>query len=178
MTAPFQLGLISTGTLKTEDLLPKLMETMERLGVRYPGDLECGTRIEYTNLPSLNSIAVIDENDSFWQSEESQWDIEALIDALQDVCPPFVYLGARQCTSCITDEPCVEASKDFGFWPDWDALNEAMKDPEHTLINGILWRIPRDEAVLVRFHGSDYATVTDLDHNILWSTAQQINPQE
>ena len=64
----FQIGSISTGTLRTEDLLPAFESALEALG----GAIDTG-----------------DWNDP----EQATWDMAAFESALNDRCPPFVYFG-------------------------------------------------------------------------------------
>ena len=85
----FQLGSISHGTLRTQDLLPVFLETFMALGGNVPADLECGSYIEYLNWPNPETTAC-DEDDKFWDSEDAMWDMEALTDGLNNLCPPFV----------------------------------------------------------------------------------------
>ena len=63
----FQLGSISHGTLRTQDLLPVFLETFMALGGNVPSDLECGAYIEYLNWPNPATTACDDE-DKFWES--------------------------------------------------------------------------------------------------------------
>jgi hypothetical protein len=91
---PFQLGTVSHGTLRLQDLLPVFLETLTALGGDIPTDLECGTHIEYLNYPNLDTTAC-DDDSPFWTSEEAGWDMEALCDALQNCSPPFVVWGCH-----------------------------------------------------------------------------------
>ncbi len=169
MTAPFQLGSISTGTLKTEDLLPVVALTLLRFSygpkpikpeiLTWAGQI---TRGEYPAYP-LDAL-------------------RKLQGTLNDLCPPFVYFGPHPdtpCTECkgvCGDRAGIRRTcngsgdgADFGFWPDWDGLDEALVDSADTYIDGVLWNKPRDEAVLIRC--TPNVTVMDLDRNVLWTTA-------
>jgi len=160
----FQLGSISHGTLRTQDLLPAFLETLTARGGKVPDDLECGKHIEYLNWPSLDTTAC-DDDDKFWGSEGAMWDMEALTDALQALCPPFVYFGTLEGDGA-----------DFGFWPDMDSLNEALqpgrKFAEYQRAD---MPFPKGESILpgdgVIVHVSDHGNVTvmDMDRNVLWS---------
>jgi len=150
----FQLGTISHGTLRTQDLLPAFLETLTARGGEIPKDLECGTHIEYLNWPSLDTTAC-DDDDKFWDSEDAMWDMEALTDALQTLCPPFVYFGTLE-----------GDGSDFGFWPDRDSIEEIMpldrtvgEGDDEITIDGVI--------VQVSDHGN--VTVMDLERNVLWS---------
>ena len=155
---PFQLGTVSHGTLRPQDLLPKFLETLTALGGDIPKDLECGTHIEYLNYPGPDTTAC-DDDSPFWTSEEAGWDMEALCDALQNCCPPFVYFGNTE-----------GDGSDFGYWPDMDSLNDAI-DPTSCLSrqasNGEYYL--EDEEVYVHVNDDGNVTVMDMERNVLWS---------
>ena len=150
----FQLGSISHGTLRTQDLLPVFLETFMALGGNVPADLECGSYIEYLNWPNPETTAC-DEDDKFWDSEDAMWDMEALTDGLNNLCPPFVYFGTLE-----------GDGSDFGFWPDRDAIEEIMpldrnvgEGDDEITIDGVI--------IQVSDHGN--VTVMDMDRNVIWS---------
>jgi len=165
--AQFQIGSISTGTLRPEDLLPVFIEALTALGGTLPADIECGTHLEYTNLPSYDKVGVIDDDDGFWRSEEAQWDVDALTDALQSHCPPFVYFGTLPGDGA-----------DFGFWPDMDSLHEAMQYvqifPDEVQADyGVINTNPEyltlpAEGVIVHVNDHGDVTVMDMERNVLW----------
>ena len=144
----FQLGSISHGTLRTQDLLPVFLETLTALGGDVPSDLECGAHIEYLNWPGPGTTAC-DEDDKFWSSEEAMWDMEALTDGLNNLCPPFVYFGTLE-----------GDGSDFGFWPNYDGMTEAN-------IEG-LDEFEADGAI-VKYTGNGNVTVMDMERNVIWS---------
>lgn len=113
---PFQLGTVSSGTMRLEDLIPALASECLRLDVEWPPGIECGTYIEYSNYPA-NDLVVCAEDDPYWQSEEALWDMDALFDALNSACPPFVYFGSHPGDGA-----------DYGFWPDMESLDDARRD--------------------------------------------------
>ena len=167
----FQLGSISHGTLRTQDLLPVFLETFMALGGNVPADLECGSYIEYLNWPNPETTAC-DEDDKFWDSEDAMWDMEALTDGLNNLCPPFVYFGTHPGDGA-----------DFGFWVDMDNLNEAIQHGDRA-DETLMATLASDE---VHIHGdfcdcdsldcgliiqvSDHGNVTvmDMDRNVIWS---------
>ena len=153
----FQLGSISHGTLRTQDLLPAFLETLTARGGEIPKDLECGTHIEYLNWPSLDTTAC-DDDDKFWDSEDAMWDMEALTDALQTLCPPFVYFGTLE-----------GDGSDFGFWPDRDSIQSdvignAEIDTDHA--DYMTYSV---DSVLVTVYENGNVTVMDLERNEIWS---------
>lgn len=151
----FQLGSISTGTLRTQDLLPVFLETFIALGGNVPSDLECGSYIEYLNWPNPETTAC-DEDDKFWDSEDAMWDMEALTNGLNNLCPPFVYFGTLE-----------GDGSDFGFWPDMEALNEAMQ--HMGMASESDEEILAEEGVIVQVSDHGNVTVMDIDRNVIWS---------
>ena len=151
----FQLGSISTGTLRTQDLLPVFLETFIALGGNVPSDLECGAYIEYLNWPNPETTAC-NEDDKFWDSEDAMWDMEALTNGLNNLCPPFVYFGTLEGDGA-----------DFGFWPDMEALNEAMQNMG--MASESDEEILAEEGVIVQVSDHGNVTVMDIDRNVIWS---------
>lgn len=144
---PFQLGSISTGTLRTEDLLPKFALAI----ISFVG------RSEYGQINSTTLNQAIEVN----SGEKPSYPLDALEsfqDALQELCPPFVYFGAHPGDGA-----------DFGFWPDWDALDELV----HTHSDfgaGHSWTV-RDQNCRMHFDGDrEAATCLDLEDNVLWAS--------
>ena len=155
----FQLGSISHGTLRTQDLLPVFLETFMALGGNVPSDLECGAYIEYLNWPNPATTAC-DEDDKFWDSEDAMWDMEALTDGLNNLCPPFVYFGTLE-----------GDGSDFGFWPDMDRLNEELQwERDHYPDDSIPDALElEDYNVIVQVSDHGNVTVMDMDRNVIWA---------
>ena len=140
-TKPFQLGSVSTGTLRTEDLLPALVDALRSLrGDQYRGIVARAQLVLGSDLEDWEQYA--------------QESLEDIREALNTLCPPFVYFGAHPSDGA-----------DFGFWPDWDAL-DACEELQYG--HDIAWT---DEyGCMVERVGDDKVTVMDRDRNILWST--------
>jgi len=155
----FQLGSISHGTLRTQDLLPVFLETFMALGGNVPSDLECGAYIEYLNWPNPATTAC-DEEDKFWESEDAMWDMEALTDGLNNLCPPFVYFGTLE-----------GDGSDFGFWPDMDRLNEELQwERDHYPDDSIPDALElEDYNVIVQVSDHGNVTMMDMDRNVIWA---------
>ena len=153
----FQLGSISHGTLRTQDLLPVFLETLTALGGDVPSDLECGAHIEYLNWPGPGTTAC-DEDDKFWSSEEAMWDMEALTDGLNNLCPPFVYFGTLE-----------GDGSDFGFWVDRDALDEALTRHDVPNPDRDGCQVLEDEGVIIQVSDHGNVTAMDMERNVLWS---------
>ena len=134
----FQLGSISTGTLRTEDLLEAFASTLQQFNRTHP---------------LLGEYLDIHANDA-WDSDKAA-DLlnEGFFNALQEICPPFVYFGTLEGDGA-----------DFGFWPDWDALGDIGAQCvcdicEHQLLEYEIIVVKTKEAY----------TVMDMDRNVLWS---------
>jgi len=103
--------IVSTGTLRTEDLLVRYWQTAEQLGAEL-----C------TVLPALQHLVGEDSRESDWDDDMACGCLLQLGDILQDVAPTGFYFGASE-----GDGAC------FGFWlcEDWaDALEERGIDCE------------------------------------------------
>ena len=127
--AEFQLGSISTGTLRPEDLLPRFMGALEEL----TGTIE--ERYDEDNM-------------------------DELIDDLNNACPPFVYFGTLEGDGA-----------DFGFWADFDAIDESCARKHHRCTHnpdtGEI--VLEDESVIVQVNDHGNVTVMDMERNVLWS---------
>jgi len=140
--AQFQLGSISTGTLRTEDLLEAFASTLQQFNRTHP---------------LLGEYLDIHANDA-WDSDKAA-DLlnEGFFNALQEICPPFVYFGTLEGDGA-----------DFGFWPDMESLDyernywgeETAEWNEEHLVN-------HDLLVHISDHGN--VTVMDMERNVLWS---------
>ena len=115
--AQFELGSISTGTLRTEDLLPAFTYTM--------GELTHDPVSNLSKYPTEAMAKLWDEaihligTDQWWTLDPEDSGVNGLLndltDALNELCPPFVYFGTLPGDGA-----------DFGFWPDRDAIEEIM----------------------------------------------------
>ena len=137
--AQFEIGSISTGTLRPEDLLPTFARELERHAP------------DHHLVTEANNILVWDDGGASELINEIQ-------DELQNHCPPFVYFGSLEGDGA-----------DFGYWVDMDALNEALVDPYFALIEGEIYQIPRDEEVLIKRNDHGNVTVMDMERNVLWA---------
>jgi hypothetical protein len=144
---PFQLGTVSHGTMRPQDLLPIFVSTIDSLNGDQPSTSYLGFS---DDLP---------DDHMYWQSEEAGWDMEALFDALQNCSPPFVYFGAHE-----------GDGSDFGFWPDTESLNEELR------VNGLPHLDEPEFVDLEEYniivHVNDHGNVTvydDMSNIVLWS---------
>jgi hypothetical protein len=167
--AEFQLGSISTGTLRQQDLLSAFAQKLSSLeSTKFyaevgPDSLELyhGSELVQQAPAMLNALDNTTAVGNPYVAEYLDW----LTDALQEYCPPFVYFGAHPGDGA-----------DFGFWPDMDSLNEALqpgrKFAEYQRAD---MPFPKGESILpgdgVIVHVSDHGNVTvmDMERNVLWS---------
>ena len=150
---PFALGSVSTGTLRTQDLLPAFAKALKGLNT------------------SIHDFVMAVPERSTTRRERC----DALMHYLQEECPPFVTFGPNP------DTPCAECQgvkgdragicrtcngsgdgADFGFWPDWDAINDQCPNE---------YGASYLAECIVEIHGSEQVTVLTLDRRIIWSTA-------
>jgi len=136
----FQLGSISHGTLRTQDLLEAFANTLQQFNRTHP---------------LLGEYLDIHANDA-WDSDKAA-DLlnEGFFNALQEICPPFVYFGTHPGDGA-----------DFGFWPDIDGIQEIVNIAECDASQGI--SCP-DDGVIVQVSDHGNVTVMDMQRNVLWS---------
>jgi hypothetical protein len=101
-----ELGSISHGTLRTEDLLSSFADALEYLADTNAQAIGNDEHVKYAQL--IEDARNPDNTDA--EPEEL---VEELIDALQEFAPPYSYFGAHEGDGA-----------DFGFWIQFDALDE------------------------------------------------------
>ena len=141
--AQFQLGSISTGTLRTEDLLPVFTATMRQFLT------DNGHKSIY-----VERAETIIRND-FYDMELADELVGTLMDGIQGYCPPFVYFGAHE-----------GDGSDFGFWPDIETIQEIVNIAECDASQGI--SCP-DDGVIIQVSDHGNVTVMDMERNVIWS---------
>lgn len=146
-----QFGTVISGTLLTSDLLPAFMD-----------------ELMYHDEERAHQIAEsygdfdFDGPDYDDDTEAAQWIIDDLMDALNEYAPTYGYFGAH-----------AGDASDFGFWPDWDSINEAVHSGELAKIDDpcqLDLIIDVDEALHVSDHGNATLYVRDgVDWREAWS---------
>ena len=149
--AQFQLGSISTGTLRTEDLLPVFVDTLLGIDNSNRGQTH-GYPFTYQNAWDSDYDA-----DSYWNSAYPNEDLEIVSNLLNELCPPFVYFGTHEGDGA-----------DFGFWPDIDGIQETVNIAECDASQGI--SCP-DDGVIIQVSDHGNVTVMDMERNVIWSVA-------
>lgn len=96
-----EIGSISHGTHRTQDLIPAFLDAIETYA---PSHYESLMVAPFSFIPAH----VEDEGDDseWWDSEEAQWKLDELFDILSEHAPDGCYFGAHE-----------GDGSDFGFWP-------------------------------------------------------------
>jgi hypothetical protein len=119
--APFcaDIGSVSHGTMRTEDLIPAFVERLDDLkqaeSLSDSPDKERYGRLD--NMLSATEQRM--EREDYYASEDAVCDLEALFEALNEFSPPFCYFGAHE-----------GDGSDYGFWLSDDAIEDAIHDGE------------------------------------------------
>ncbi len=100
MTRKARIGSISSGTLRSEDLLSAFAGELEQLDA-------AGT---YTDL-------IAESRSVDGPSDDAREVVGDLEHALGELAPPYCYFGAHRGDGA-----------DFGYWPDWDAIEADRRD--------------------------------------------------
>lgn len=115
-----ELGSISCGTLRPEDLIPAFVDALDSLReeLSAPG---ATTELPVDTMARASRVGRIDdllgaierrmESNGYYESEEAGYDLEKLTEALNEFAPPNAYFGAHWGDGA-----------DFGFWPSEDAV--------------------------------------------------------
>jgi hypothetical protein len=104
----FSLGSISTGTLRTEDLLSAFVDTLERLS-----DSKADRKLAKQGRKALSRLVRTGDD------EQAEYIREELFDRLNELAPPYVYFGSTEGDGA-----------DIGFFPSWDSIEEDRRTGE------------------------------------------------
>ena len=104
------VGSVSTGTLRSEDLIPAFIDALDEAieeSTFKPGADHPGRVARVGSLQShLGSIERNMDSPGYYQSESADWDLEWLFEQLGEFAPAGTYFGAH-----------IGDGADFGFWP-------------------------------------------------------------
>lgn len=96
------IGSISSGTMRAEDLIPEFLAV-----------LESQKPLRHAHKALAKSITAAMESDGYFDSEESHDDLGALFTALDEYAPEYFYFGGHPGNGA-----------DYGFWLSEDFLEE------------------------------------------------------
>lgn len=146
-----EIGSISSGTHRTEDLLIAFGRELDRLLKKQPRSVR---RAPYRKL--VREAARIDPD-----TEDAGDLVNQLFDTLGEFAPPYCHFGAHP-----------DDGADFGFWPSIDSLEEAVRDGEVLKVNGTE-DIPTDyrgEVMVVSDHGNvDFGAANRGKFKSIWA---------
>ena len=103
MDIKVQIGTVSHGTLRLQDLIPAYLTALSLY------DSAAYAQVSYGMHPLLPSYAREDESDPWWTSDDAIWALETLEDHLGTIAPEGTYFGAHE-----------GDGSDFGYWPEPD----------------------------------------------------------
>ena len=167
MDATASFGSISSGTLRTEDVLAAFADELERIiraaaancGIREPETLDQYQLVR-------DARALLERGSDDWTDGEREAATrlvrEGLKDALNEYAPPYCYFGARPGDGA-----------DFGFWLDEDALRAAIRDGD--ILEVVDQRDAERSVIpehLYRVNARGNATLYDLHLDEIWSIVQ------
>jgi len=141
----YPIGSVSTGTMRPEDLIPDFLWELKNQANK-PGisrKLRSESMKLYREISKRTDDAATDADDhaDYYQSEDADYDLEALFDALNNFAGPYFYFGAHP-----------GDGSDYGYW-----LSEGFEDEFDGLKVNDLADVPakhRGELLLVNDHGN------------------------
>ena len=149
--AEFQLGSISTGTLRTEDLLAAFHSTIESLQAQQAKD---------------EGTPIVLADDGYMDSNEPYSDEELLTiytEQLESFCPPFVYFGTLEGDGA-----------DFGFWVEQNAIDDFISEAieaDLITVTNTGDEYANGTYIVHLAHDTENVTVMDMERNAIWSAA-------
>lgn len=140
MVKQVSIGSVSIGSVRAEDLIPAFVDELRELA-----DTDEARAL----------VAGVDERmeaEDYYDSDDSQFDLEELEAMLGSYAPSYCYFGAHEGDGA-----------DFGFWVSWDSIRDAQHDGD-ILTVADLSEVPDDyrgEVFHVNDHGNGTLYVTD-----------------
>lgn len=120
------IGSISSGTMRQEDLIPAFMSELDDLKERLSLSLDTGASAQ-DHAFVVEQVGAIDHLlagietrmslPDYYGSPEAEYDLEDLFEALHDFAPPYVYFGSHPGDGA-----------DYGFWVQDDLLDDDEYD--------------------------------------------------
>tara|TARA_R100000306_G_C4362111_1_gene135791 strand:+ start:959 stop:1411 length:453 start_codon:yes stop_codon:yes gene_type:complete len=140
------IGSVSTGTMRTEDLMPAFADELSTLEMS-----ETGVNL----LADVEKFLGSPEALPGWDSEEAQWLMQELFDELDNHAPLHMRFGSHDGDGA-----------DFGFWPtDFDDCHRITidqgKNGDHTFVD-------TECNLLVETNDHGNMTVKELGGKIIW----------
>lgn len=160
------LGPVSSGTMRPEDLIPTLMNLLddlkERVSVAVPNGQEAQAVARVSAIDGLLGDMEVRQNaDDYYESEDADHDLEDLFNALEEFAPPYAYFGTSE-----GDGAC------YGFWISHDNVrDDVMDETTLSVTAGDEWPDPLPEGTEYVYECNDHgnATLYYPDHSVVWS---------
>jgi hypothetical protein len=113
-----QLGTVSHGTMRTDDLIPVFLDVAEglRLSRRDRADIKA-LRNEWEACEHEDGCKQHSNPGDSTCDNEADSSCERLFDILNNYAPPYCYFGSHE-----------GDGSDYGFWVSQDSLDEAVRD--------------------------------------------------
>ena len=102
-----EIGTVSHGTMRMEDLISAFHGALEDVDPDHP--LLAELQQVYKDNPADDQ----DASDEWYDSEDAEYMLEELFDALDEHCPPYCYFGAHE-----------GDGSDYGCWVSWEDVEE------------------------------------------------------
>jgi len=106
-----RIGSVSCDTTNPKHLIPAFLWELNYLGVDLP-NLEGSPLYGLIDRHSSWIDSDSAETESYLDSDDCYWDLEAIIETLNGIAPDYAYFGAHE-----------GDGSDYGFWPDWECID-------------------------------------------------------
>ena len=126
-----ELGSISSGTLRAEDLFENFLQTIENYWHLF--SIEDQRKIEQ----------IVDETLDNQTEKNIEVTLDAFWDILDDLSPKYCYFGANE-----GDGAC------YGFWPEWDQIEQDIYDAELVQVDDLSKAPKTGICLLTNDHGN------------------------
>jgi hypothetical protein len=124
-----QLGSVSSGTMRPEDLIPAFLDVADGLRLSKADRAEADQirkRYEHASEADPGGQDVEDagteDGSDYWTGDGATCadeDMTVLFDLLERYAPPYAYFGAHEGDGA-----------DYGFWPSMESLEDAVREGE------------------------------------------------
>ncbi len=146
------IGSVSTDTLRPEDLIPRFLAVLDDILVN---------RCTHPDRDEIDDAAGeviqrIDDGSGYFASDRAADDLDWLIETLGEFAPPYCYFGTH-----------IGDGADFGFWVNWNAIDDAIKAGEIIMCNP-----SQDWTASLSSNYNGY--VIEDTHDRLWSVADGV----
>ena len=150
------LGSVSSGTMRTQDLIPVFLDVLEGYAPETAQDI----RHAEDNRSVFDWLDNADETD---EPEAASYLLDELFDHLEEITAPYTHFGAHEGDGA-----------DFGYWVSFDSLEYDAQHQEGVIKidAGDEWPDPMDPSINYVMEVTDHGNVTLYgahDHAEVWS---------